>query len=586
MKRRKKVYHFMKKLLTSAAALLIAAVTMLSFAGCSGDEGNIPDETAEDGGTQDIGEINEIAADDDIVILFTNDVHCQATENIGYAGLAAYKKQAMAKSRYVTLVDVGDAVQGGYLGSVSKGEAMIKMMNAAGYDLATFGNHEFDYGIERLDELMDIADFEYLNCTITYIGSGENRLADVKPYKIMEYGGTSVAFIGIPTPNTFGSSTPKHFQEDGKIVYDFLLDGTGEKLWSTVQKNIDECRAAGADYVVLLSHLGEGEDSGVYTSRALIENTAGADVLLDGHSHSYISCSVVKNKKGEEVFCAQTGTGLNSIGQLIITRGGYVMVGCISDYTDKDAEVSAEIEKISAEYEELFGAVIGHTDNKLSITDEAGVRLVRARETGIGDFCADAYRYIGGTDISYINGGGIRASIEAGDITYRDLINVHPFSNMLCTMELTGSEILDMLEYFCSETQSEYVGADGSARGEFGSFPNMSGIRFTVDTSVESSVITDENDMLTGVGDTRRVGNVMILRDGEYTPIDPEGRYTITSIDYMLKNGGSGMEKFLAEHEVILDSIMPDYMALTEYLQSGVDMTQYYSPDGRITIVG
>ncbi len=518
---------------------------------------------------------------DDIIILFTNDVHCNIDDNIGYAGLAAYKKSVAAKNKYVTLVDAGDAVSISNLGAISKGELIVDIMNSVGYDLATFGNHEFSYGIDQLAELMSKAKYEYICCNLIYTGAGENKFSNVKPYKIINYGDTSVAFIGVTTPLCINLATPTYFKENEEYVYDFLADKTGETLFKRVQECVDECHAAGADYVVVISHLGDEDE--IYSSSKMIANTVGIDALIDGHSHSYAPCKVVQNKNGQEVIISQTGTGLTSIGQLIITRSGNLMIGCISDYKFIDEKASSEISRLSRQYEQRLNEVVGHADKAISICDENGIRLVRCRETGIGNLCADAYRAVANADIAYINGGGIRSSLNAGDITYQNIIDVQPFGNMICTMELSGAEILDMLEYFSRNVCSEYA-ENGNVIGESGDFANVSGLKYTINTGIKSSVTTDENDMLVSVDGDRRVSEVCVLKNGEYVPISPEENYILASHDYMLKNGGDGMEKFLAGHEVILNDISSDYLVLINYIKSLSDLSPYYEAEGRITI--
>lgn len=557
-------------------ALLTAVLMLVMMCGCQ----LITDTVmpADDAG------VNEITSGDDIIILFTNDVHCSTDGVIGYDGIAAYKKYAESKSEYVTLIDAGDHIQGSYLGAVSRGGLFVEIMNTVGYDYSAIGNHEFDYGMDRLAELMSMADYQYLCCNLSYTGKGEYKLEEyVRPYALEEYGDTTVGFVGVTTPLSIANSTPAYFQEDGEYAYDLCADGTGQLLWNTVQSAVDECRKAGADYVVVVSHLGEEEVSQPYTSQELVKNTNGIDALIDAHSHAFVSCRIVSNKDGEEVLTAQTGTGLNAIGQLIITRSGSLMMGCISEYGEKDPAVTSEIGNLSAEYEEMMNEVVAHSEQSLSVSDANGIRLVRSRETGLGDLCSDALRAASGADIAYINGGGVRADLPAGDITYRNIIDVHPFGNMMCTMELKGSEILDMLEYFCRTADSDYV-RDGNAYGEDGNFPCMSGMRFTIDTSVPSSVTVDENDMLVSVDGPRRVSDVAVLKDGEYVSLDPDAVYTFAAADYCLKKGGNGMELFLSGREVLNDSFAPDYSVLIDYMKSLDDLSAYYEPDGRITI--
>ena len=522
---------------------------------------------------------------EDIIILFTNDVHCGIDENIGYDGLSAYKKDMEEKYRYVVLADVGDFSQGAYEGAVSRGEYIVDIMNDVGFDFAVIGNHEFDYGMEQIKKNIQLSNAQFLNCNITYTGSGEDWISkETKPYEIKTFGKTNVAFIGATTPWSVATSTPTYFMEDGEFVYDF----GGESAWKfyeNVQKYVDECREKGADYVVLLTHLGtETETESPYSSIEVIENTRGIDVVLDAHSHTEASCWICQNKDGEDVLLSSTGTKLANIGKLVLTQDGTVSVGYIDNYAKKDDVITKKISDIRAQFEAQLNDVICHLDNDLLCCDENDVRMIRSRELAIGDFVADAYRIICGADIGMCNGGGIRADLVSGDITYQDIIAVNPYGNSMCVVKVTGAEILDMLEYFYRHTKSEYV-KDGESWGEDGSFQQVSGLKFTVDTSVSSSAQADENDSFTEVTGARRVSDVMILKDGEYVPIDVSATYTLAGHNYMIKNGGSGMLNFLADHELVLDEAVADYQALIDYINMlGGDLSQYNKVDNRITV--
>ena len=522
---------------------------------------------------------------ENIVILYTNDVHCAVDENIGYAGLAAYKKKMEEKTPHVTLVDCGDAIQGGTVGLLSKGEYPIQMMNRAGYDFAVLGNHEFDYGMERLASLLEMAQATYLDCNIRYTGDGENALAAVEPYKIVSYGDTEVAFIGVCTPENITSSTPAFFSdESGAFVYDFYGQGDGEAFYKQIQATVDECRNKGADYVVALAHLGTDESSAPFRSTDLIARTEGVDVVLDGHSHSVIPCQIMENKKGEEVLLSSTGTGLNHIGQLVITPDGMMTTGLLT-YAKEDADMAAYVKEIKDLFAADMQKVVGRSEVPLSISSEKGIRMVRNRETAIGDFCADAFRAVSGADVAIVNGGGIRGDLPAGEITYEDVLAVHPYGNTLCVVEASGQDILDVLEMANRTVMSETDDGENPV-GENGGFLQVSGLRFVVDTSVASTVVVDDNDMFVSCGENRRVKEVEILQeDGSYAPLDPKGMYTLASQNYLLKNGGDGLNLF-TEHVFLSDEGVADYQVLIDYIDSlgGVIGKEYGSPQGRIAI--
>ena len=522
----------------------------------------------------------------DVIVLFTNDVHCGIDDSIGYAGLAAYKKDMNEKYRYVVLADCGDFVQGAYEGTVSKGEYLVDLMNEVGYDFAIFGNHEFDYGIEQLRSNVRRSDAQFLNCNITYTGNGEDWISsETRPYEIKTYGRIKVAFIGVSTPWTTSGSTPARFMENGDFVYDFCQDEDGQRFYDTVQKNVDECLKNGADYVVVLSHLGvEVSADSPFTSLELIENTTGIDVILDGHSHTEAACWIHQNKNGEDVLLSSTGTKLSNIGKLVLGKDGTASVGYIDHYEKKDAGITEKIEQMRSSFAEQMNSVVGHLNTDLLCSDADGVRMVRSREIPIGDFVADAYRTMAGADIGMCNGGGIRADLNSGDITYEDIIAVSPYGNSLCAVKVTGQEVVDMLEYFYRYVQADYV-KDGKAYGEDGSFQQVSGLKFTIDTSVESTAKSDENDAFTGISGARRISDVMVLKDGKYVPIDLSAVYTLASHDYMIKNGGSGMMHFLADHELVIDESVSDYQVLIDYMNMlGGDLSQYRSAENRITV--
>ncbi len=536
-----------------------------------------------------IGLMGGCGSDDgqqDIVVLYTGDVYCAVDENIGYAGLAAYKKQVEEETPYVALVDCGDALQGDAIGTISQGEYLVDIMNKVGYDFAVLGNHEFDYGMERLAELMEMSDAAYLGCNVDYTGSGENALSALQQYEIVDYGDTKVAFIGISAPESISQSTPAYFMdENGDIVYSFCSD-SGEALYSRVQETVDSCREEGADYVIALTHLGDDESSAPFRSTDLIAGTSGIDAVLDSDSHSAIDSDMVENEEGREIPLSSSGTGLENIGQLTITPEGDITTRLISDFEEKDSDMESFIADIQSEYEEELQQVIAGSDVELTTESEDGVRLIRNRETNLGDFCADAYRQIAGADIAFVNGGGIRADLPEGDITYEDILAVHPYGNHLCVVEATGQEILDALEMGSRSTMAE-TGDGEKAAGESGGFLQVSGLRYTIDTSVDSTVKVDKDGMFVSCGQQRRVKNVEVLQDdGSYEPIDVDETYTLASHDYMLRQSGDGFTMF-AGNEMVVEEGMVDYQILITYISDylgGSIGEQYSSPDGRITV--
>ena len=382
-----------------------------------------------------LAEEADAAASNGVVILYTNDVHCAIDTNIGYAGVAAYEKAYEDAGYDVLLVDCGDAVQGAAVGTLSTGEYIVDIMNEVGYDVATIGNHEFDYGMDRFNELVEMAEYPYVSANFTDL-EGNTILS---PYAVLEAGGYSIAFVGASTPETFSKSTPTYFQdEEGNFIYSFCGGNDGADLYAAVQAAVDDARAEGADYVVVLSHLGTEASSVPFTSTDLIANTSGIDVVLDGHSHSVWEMEIEQNKDGEDVVMSSTGTQLTALGSLMIDAEGNLATQLHTETIFQDDETAAFIDGIEAQYADTLATVVATSDVDLTIydpteTDADGnpIRLIRSQETNLGDLCADAYRAISGADIAFVNGGGIRDSIPAGDITYEQIIAVHPFGNAL-----------------------------------------------------------------------------------------------------------------------------------------------------------
>ena len=560
----------MKKIL----ALLLAVCLMASLCACGSktEEPTRALEPAEEtveapAETAEASEETAAApADGEVTILYTNDIHCAVDENLGFKGVALIRRTLEAQGKNVLLVDSGDATQGGTIGTLSKGEYVIDIMNELGYDVAAIGNHDFDYGMEQFHSNLERAEFPFVSCN--FLDADGSTI--LPPYVILESDGMKLAFVGISTPETFVSSVPASFQnENGEWIYSFCGGENGEELYTQVQSAVDAARAEGADYVIALAHLGTIAASAPWMSGDVITHTTGIDVMLDAHSHSTHECEWVKNAEGHEVLMTSTGTKLATVGCLTLKDGKFTT-------TLLDTSETAEyIDGILSQFDELTNEVVAHTDVDLCITDPAtGMRMIRSNETNLGDLCADAYRAMSGADIAIVNGGGIRSDIPAGDITYGQIISVHPFGNALCMIEITGAELLDALELSVSGLPSE-----------FGGFLQVSGMTFTVDLSVESTVETDSNGMFVGVNGERRVKDVMIGDE----PLDPEKTYTLASHDYKLKFSGDGYNMF-ADNTLLIDGMMLDNQVLINYIidvlggSVGEEYADVYG-EGRINII-
>ena len=509
----------------------------------------------------------------DIVVLYTNDVHCGVDDAVGYAGLAAYRADMLEKTDYVTLVDAGDAVQGAALGTLSRGQYLVDIMNQMGYDVAVPGNHEFDYGMDQFLALAKAQKSGYICCNFMDLKTGKPVF---DAYQIITYGETKVAYVGIDTPEAISKSTPTYFQDaKGNYIYGFCQGGDGQDLYKAVQSAVDAAKAEGADYVIAVGHCGIDEQSAPWRSTDIIANVSGLTAFIDGHSHSVIPSQTVADKDGKTVILTSTGTKLENIGKLVLKSDGSVTTGLVGkdDYTEKDDAMDTFVKGIQAKNDALLKQVVAKSDVTLTIMGADGKRAVRNAETNLGDLCADAYRAIGDADIAFVNGGGIRADIPAGDITYEQIIAVHPYGNELCVVEATGQQILDALEM-----------ASRSNPGENGGFLQVSGLSYTIDQSVASTVKVDDEKMFVSVEGARRVKDVLV--DGK--PIDPKATYTLASHNYMLHDAGDGMNMFQNDN-FLMEDVMLDNQVLITYITeelNGSVPADYAAPQGRITLTG
>ena len=511
------------------------------------------------------------AVNDDIVILYENDVHCEIA---GYSKLAALKAELKQTYNYVGVVSGGDYIQGNSLGVISKGEYVVNLMNLVGYDAVTLGNHEFDYQIARLNELVEMMDTKPICSNFNETGKSEPYF---DPYTIVSYGDIDIAYIGITTPSTITSSSPAQFKdENGNFIYTF----NSTTLYSIVQGYIDEAKNAGADYIIALSHIGYADDA-IYGDlediEHLIKNTSGFDVVLDAHSHTVIEGTRLTDKGGNEVLLTSTGTKFEYIGKLTISNGELTTkLIKTADYNNTSAAVDAYIQTIMDDYSVLGERVVASSNVDLIIKDEDGNRLVRNQETNLGDLCADAFRYATNADIGYLNGGGLRATIPAGDITYNDLLNVLPFNNTVVLAQVSGQTIKDMMEMAMMIWPEEN-----------GSFPHLSGLTFSVDKTVTSSVQLNEVEEFIGVSGKYRVYNIKVLNNetGKYEPLKLNKTYTIAASNYFLLECGSGM-KMLENAKILQNDGMLDVEAVEKYITealNGVVGQEYKNATPNIT---
>ena len=511
----------------------------------------------------------------DVTILYTNDVHTyidNKSPKPTYAAIAALKKSIEDTGRDVLLVDAGDHIQGTAYGSMDDGATIIELMNEAGYDLATPGNHEFDYGMARAKAVLREADFPYVSCNWVDLRTGFNVLPSVK---FFFEGGRKIAFVGVTTPETFTKSTPAYFMNDAqtKYIYDILGGDDGQKLYNAVQKAIDKAKFLGATYIIGLGHLGVDPSSSPWTSEEVIAHTTGFDAFIDGHSHTVMANKQVTDASGKAVTLTQTGSYFKNIGKMTVGADGTITTELIDTYEGLDAAVAATASNWIGAVDDMLGEEIAVGDQKFYINDPAtGKRRIRSGETNLGDFVADGiYTYFNEIeelhcDIAIMNGGGIRADVDAGPWSFKTCKTVSPFGNVACLMSVTGQQIQDALEF-----GARFAGAEGK---ENGGFLQVAGARYTIHTGTPNTVQTDDKNVWTGSATTPRVSNVEIYdkTTGTYQPLDPNATYALAGMNYTLRNLGDGFAMFDGA-TLIKDYVSEDYLVMSSYaaMFGGVD---------------
>jgi 2',3'-cyclic-nucleotide 2'-phosphodiesterase (5'-nucleotidase family) len=511
----------------------------------------------------------------DVTILYTNDVHTyidNKSPKPTYAAIAALKKSIEDTGRDVLLVDAGDHIQGTAYGSMDDGATIIELMNEAGYDLATPGNHEFDYGMARAKAVLQEADFPYVSCNWVDLRTGFNVLPSVKFFFV---GGRKIAFVGVTTPETFTKSTPAYFMNDAqtKYIYDILGGEDGQKLYDAVQEAIDKAEFWGADTIIGLGHLGVDPSSSPWTSEEVIAHTHGFTAFIDGHSHTVMANKQVTDASGKAVTLTQTGSYFKNIGKMTVGADGTITTELIDTYEGLDAAVAATASNWISAVDDMLGEEIAVGDTKFYINDPAtGKRRIRSGETNLGDFVADGiYTYFNEIeelhcDVAIMNGGGIRTDVEAGPWSFKTCKTVSPFGNVACLMSVTGQQIQDALEF-----GARFAGAEGK---ENGGFLQVAGARYTIHTGTPNTVQTNDKNVWTGSAATPRVSNVEIYdkTTGTYQPLDPNATYALAGMNYTLRNLGDGFAMFDGA-TLIKDYVSEDYLVMSSYaaMFGGVD---------------
>ena len=576
-------------------ALLLAAAMCVSLVGCSAAQ---PKETTAP--VTEATAAQNTAAAEDIVILYTNDVHAYIDKALSYDVIAGLKESLKRVYGNVLLVDAGDAVQGTAFGSMDKGETIVKLMNAAGYDLATPGNHEFDYGMDVTLSIIDRAEYSYISANFFHEKDGVMGDTVLSPYKIFEIGGRKIAFVGATTPEALTNSSPGFFQDgNGNYIYGIAGGEDGAALYAAVQSAIDAAMAEGAELVIGLGHLGDDPASRPWTSEETIAHVTGLDAFIDGHSHA-----TVEGKDVNGTWLTQTGEHFNAIGmmhidgetgrittdligyeeiletvkdgngEVVLNEDGQEVTEVVGYRFTSDFDLGtqwASHEAVAAmqnawisETSDLLGQAIGSTELTFDNYDVNGNRLVRMKETNTGDFVSDAVYYLFDSmgldvDAAIMNGGGIKNKAITGQLSYMTAKSIHPYGNVACLQTVTGQQLLDALEW----------GARGVGTGEeINGFLQVSGITYKIDDQWPSSVQMDDKGVWTGAPTGGyRVHDVQVYNKETqaYEPLDLTASYNLAGFNVILRNMGDGFNMFDGAVN-ILDYVMEDYMVVANYI--------------------
>lgn len=486
-----------------------------------------------------------------IVVIFDNDVHC-AIE--GYTKMAGYRDAILnADTAWVATVSAGDFVQGGAIGALSNGQYVIDVMKAVGYDAITLGNHEFDYKMPQLHNLMSQLSDDIVTSCNFYNGSKDTLY--YKEYVIKQMGDKKVAFIGVTTPGAQFSEAYAFIAEDGVTNLGDLRETDCAEV---VQKAVNNARAEGADYVILLAHLGESDRglTEVYTP-TLLAKTRGIDVVLDGHTHSVIPGSTLPNMDGDNVLITQTGTKFENIGKLTITADGKILTEIIplKEIADTSAVVSKVIAESNAKVAERLHEVIGVNNSpNMGVLDQKDEYLCRYQRVPLGTLVAEAFRHETGAQIGIVNGGGVRKSLQVGKMTYGDLLDIMPFSNEVMLVSATGQQILDALE----TSTNMYPMLTGA-------FIQCAGMRYEFDPKNKPELAVDPVTNILKVNGTRRITKCEVEGpDGKYRPIIRNQHYTVASTSFVLKDGKE-ITAFRPS-EILVESYSTDIDAFIKYI--------------------
>ena len=506
-----------------------------------------------------------------VVVLHTNDTHTHIDDGrVAFSEIAAERARLEAAGENVILVDAGDYVQGTALGGFDSGRSAIEIMNAAGYKVATLGNHEFDYGIDTMFANARRATFRTVSCNFVSRKSANAPTCLVFPsYTVITSGSVRVAFVGVTTPTTLVSAKPSTFLDPtgSYRAYDFIAGERGEALYAAVQSAVNEA-AKHADYTIVLGHLGISPDCAGYRSTDIIAHTTNFVALIDGHSHSEYTGSRVRNAAGKDVILTQSGSYLGLLGYLAFESGRCVMAGTIYTRGEKDPKVAQKEKDLADAVERHLGVTIAHAPAALcSYKPGTNERLARKQGCSAGDFAADAALWYSnakaglGCDIAMMNGGNVRADVTQGAVTLKALRTMQPFAGDIGVVEANGRQIVDALEF----------GAQAVGDGEFGGFLHVAGMKYTIDIAVKPSIRVDPTGSWTAgpSNGLYRVKDVQVYsrKDCRFIPLDPNAVYRVVGNAFKLVDGGDGFAMFRSA-KMVENGLATDYLVLAEYAKA------------------
>ena len=507
-----------------------------------------------------------------LVILHTNDMHgyMQASDTcLGIRAVAQLKKDYQQQGYDVLLMDAGDYLQGSSFANFTQGESVVEVMNAAGYDVAALGNHEFDYGSDVLEKRISEMNFPAVAANITVDATGEPFIQQNAVFTLSD--GTKVGVFGLDTPSTATTSAPKNTAG--------LTFAQGEELYAAAQAQIDELKGQDCSIIVCVGHLGEEASNEGNNAANVVANTSGLTVMIDGHDH-LVENQTVKDKEGNDVLIAETGYYLKNIGVLTYENGQFTdSLVEVGTYTGSDPELEKMVAEETAEIEATMQEVVAVTDFELYGEAAPGNRT---QETTMGDLASDAMYWQvtqaagSAPDAVVLNGGAIRASIKAGEIKLLDIHNVFPFNNQLCTVEVTGAQLLEALE-----------AATQSSPDPMGAFPQVYGIKYTLDTTVPY----EKGELYPGTTyyAPAAPGTRITIHEVAGKDFDPEATYTIATNEFVATGGDTYYCFAEAGATTMVYVGYLDYEALLNYMKTELEGTIpeiYEEVQGRITVVG